>query len=411
MQLSNCSKLAHGKCETPEDTIARLDKALSAVHKYECVPQQVSEHLHWVALFIPEINFQSMGKGISATLATASAMAEAAERLAIRDCTRLPGYVCGNEKNIANPLRIADLLSHVSTATPDVVEKIVATDLAQHWVDACSLLTGDQMKVPIQYIHGISGSNGLASGNRMEEAIVQATHEVFERRAAITALKNKMVLPTIDLETIANPVIREQISFIRSHNIDVYIKDLSFGGVLPCVGIYLVDNNVPAEFQAHHLFKAAASYDSDLAIMRTLTEFAQGRRFDDSEQTLTKGFERLKCEGDAPSHFLTSFKFGYVSYDDPSFMTQGDLVPFEKKDAGSDCMADIERNKDICRQLDKDYIVVDATDPAIGFPVAQVIIPGYSDILPYHPATSRVLFDGWSRDETVGYYDETPAEI
>ncbi|MFP6905879.1 MAG: hypothetical protein VCG02_11720 [Verrucomicrobiota bacterium] len=46
---------------------------------------------------------------------------------------------------------------------------------------------------------------------------------------------------------------------------------------------------------------------------------------------------------------------------------------------------------------------VDLSDPAIGFPVAQVIIPGYSDILPYHPASSPVLFTGWTRDLPLGY--------
>ena len=48
-----------------------------------------------------------------------------------------------------------------------------------------------------------------------------------------------MVVPTIDLESITHPVIREQIRFVQDRGIRVTLKDLSFGGVLPCISIYL----------------------------------------------------------------------------------------------------------------------------------------------------------------------------
>ena len=46
---------------------------------------------------------------------------------------------------------------------------------------------------------------------------------------------------------------------------------------------------------------------------------------------------------------------------------------------------------------------------AIGFPVAQVIIPGYSDVLPYHPAHSHGLFRRWTRTEVLQSYEESSA--
>ena len=51
-------------------------------------------------------------------------------------------------------------------------------------------------------------------------------------------------------------------------------------------------------------------------------------------------------------------------------------------------------------------MVVDFTDPKIGFPVAQVIVPGYSDVLPYHPASSDVLWRGWTREDVLCSYTE-----
>ncbi len=77
------------------------------------------------------------------------------------------------------------------------------------------------------------------------------------------------------------------------------------------------------------------------------------------------------------------------------------MVPFDPGVRHADCLDDIEGAKTIVRALGKDYLVVDQTDPSFGFPVVQVVIPGYSDILPYHPASSSVLFREWNRAEAM----------
>jgi len=402
MKLLRCPIVGNGKAEKPEDTVHRLETALGALYDYRYVEDQTAEFLYWSTVYIDEIEFEGMGKGISPVLCKASALAECAERLAVRDLTRLPGYVKAHQKNIANPLRIEDLLVHVSTATPPVIRKIQDSELSQHWVDAQSLMTGQSMKVPLAYIHGISGTNGLASGNRLEEAIVQATNEVFERRAAITVLRQKLVMPTFDVTTVQNPVIRRQLDSLRALNIEIIVKDFSFGGVLPCVGVYFINHNVPQDLQLHHILNVGTSFDREEALMRAFTEFAQGRKLNRPQR---EGFERLKCLGDNSDHFLALFKYGYISYTHADFLKEGDVVPFETGPAYSDCLDEIEQAKKIFQQLGRDYIVADLTDPRIGFPVAQVIVPGYSDILPYHPRSSQVLFRGWSRDDIVGYHD------
>ena len=404
MNLQRCPIIGYGKSETPENTVRRLESALGSLYQYKYVEGQTAEYLYWSGVFIDEIDFEGAGKGISPILCKASALAETAERLAIRDLTHLPGYIKAHQKDVASPVRIEDLLVHVASATPDIVAKIKDSDLAQQWVDAESLLSGKTLKVPIGYVHGISGTNGLASGNRLEEAIVQATNEVYERRAAITVLRSKLIMPTFDMATIENPVIRRQIQALQSLNIEIVIKDFSFGGVLPCVGVYFINHNVPQDLQLHHILNVGTSFDREEAIMRAFTEFAQGRKFEN--RPLREGFERLKCLGDNTDHFLALFKYGYVSYTHADFLKEGDVVPFDRGRIYADCMDEIEQAKLIFTQLGLDYLVVDCTDPRIGFPVANVIVPGYSDILPYHPRSSRVLFRGWSRDDVVGYYDE-----
>jgi ribosomal protein S12 methylthiotransferase accessory factor len=278
IKLESCPIVEHGKSEKPENTVRRLEAALGSLHKYRYIQDQTAEFLYWGGMFIDEIDFEGNGKGISPMLCKASALAETAERLAIRDYTRLPGYIRAHQKDVPNPLKIEDLLSHVTSLTPELLAKIKNSELAQHWVDACSLMTGETMKVPIKYIHGISGTNGLASGNRREEAIVQATSEIFERRAAITVLRNKLVMPTIDVTTIDNQIIRRQYDFVQSLNIEIFLKDFSFGGVLPCIGVYYINHNLPQDLQIHHVLKVGTAFDREDAIMRAFTEFAQGRK-------------------------------------------------------------------------------------------------------------------------------------
>ena len=210
-------------------------------------------------------------------------------------------------------------------------------------------------------------------------------------------------MPTFDMTTVQNQIIRRQFDALRALNIEIIVKDFSFGGVLPCVGVYFINHNVPQDLQLHHILNVGTSFDREEAIMRAFTEFAQGRKLN---RPLHAGFERLKCLGDNSDHFLALFKFGYISYTNADFLKEGDVIPFETGQPYTDCFDEIERAKTIFRQLGRDYIVADLTDPRIGFPVAQVIVPGYSDILPYHPRSSQVLFRGWTRNDIVGYYDE-----
>jgi YcaO-like protein with predicted kinase domain len=414
MKIESCIKVGYGKCETPENTVRRLEAVLGERYEYRLLEEKVSEHLYWAGMFIDGLDFRAMGKGISAILSKAGALAEGAEWLTARDIGVLPGFVTGPQADRENPLRIEDLLSHISTVTPNMLEKIKAQGCAQYWVDGCSLMDGRVVKVPIEYLRRIGGPNGLAAGNRIEEAIVHAVNEIFERRAHITVLKGKLVMPTIDPKTIDHPVIQAQLDFVQSKGIEVVLKDLSFGGVLPCVGAYFFDPNIPEIFQFHHFFKVGASFDREEALIRTFTEYTQGRRLDEfihgrreeQDRLLKDDFRALRCMSDDGDNFLSSFMFGFVPYTHADFLREGDLVPFDRGQYFKDCCDDIEQAIEICGQLGKDCIVVDFTNPGIGFPVVQVIIPGYSDVLPYHPNTSQVLFKKWTREEVLSSYPQ-----
>ena len=412
MKLERCRKIEFGRCVRLQDTVTRLEAALGARHDYRLYETKVSDHLFWSALFIDDLGFRSMGKGISALQARAGALAECAEWVAAMDITQLPGYTVGHQKTLPDAVGIEDWISHVAV-TGEAVERIRQSDAAMYWVDGQSLMTGRSVKIPIEYVRQIGGPNGLAAGNRPEEAIVHAANEIFERRVQITVLRQKLVMPTIDPATVTHPVIREQMEFLGSKGIEITLKDLSFGGVMPCVGAYFLDPSIPLNFQFHHFFKVGASFNLEEALMRVFTEYTQGRLLDefitgkkqDQERVLKHDLRSLKCIPEGGDNYLSAFMFGFVPQETAEYLKRGDRVPFRKGEDYEDCLDDIERAKGLFRELGKDCFVIDFTDPKIGFPVIQVLVPGYSDVLPYYPSSSHVLFRRYTRSDVLRSYD------
>lgn len=416
MKLRSRKKLAHDRCVAPRDTIAKLQEILSGQYDYWLHEETVAEELYWSAMFIEGVDFRSMGKGITAEDSRVGALAEGAESLLALETQALPGYVRASELGISNALPIASLLEHVASATPAVLDKIRSIDEAYHWVDGYSLTHDRTLKVPIEYVWTISGPNGRATGNNVEEAILHAALEIFERRAQITVLRNRMVVPTVDLASIENPFVHRQVAFLEQHGIEVVLKDLSFGDALPCIGAYFVDHNIPEDFQFRHFFKVGASFDTNEALRRMFTEYAQGRRkhefLDPRSQTLTSDlnallaadFRQLRTQPDDCDNFLSAFMFGFVPYRDAEFLREGKTAPLNCKTSNDDCLGDIHQAISICETLGKDFIVVNLSDPQFDFPVVQVVVPGYSDVLPFHPFHSTILFKRCTRQDALESY-------
>ncbi len=400
MRLTSAKRIANGRCARPEETLVRLEAGLTAVCSFEYRETRVAEGLYRGALLVDMLDFPPMGKGASPLLCKISTLAEAAEWLALRRRRELPGHVRAHQRDVPAALAIEDLLSHIASLTPEMLERIKDVEPARHWVDGHSLMRDCRVGVPLEYVNAISGTNGVAAGNRIEEAIAQAAFEVFERRAVITVVKNRMEVPTIAIDSIEHPVLCGQIAALRERGTEMVVKDLSFGGVLPCVGVYFVNRGVAGDLQAHHALKAAASFDREAALMNCLTEYAQICEQEAGDDD-AGAYRQLVCRDDT-DNCLPLFWFGYVPFAEAGFLKEGEAVPFDEGEALADCLEDIERIRGICAQLGKDCVVVDLTDPAVGFPVVQAVIPGYSDILPYHPASSPVLFKGWTRDLSMG---------
>ena len=248
MNLKGAPRIEHGRCAALPDTVARLEAALDGVCAYEYIEERVCDLLYWGECRVDTLGFPPMGKGDSALKCKASTLAETVEWLALRRRRELPGHTVAHQAGIPGALPIEALLSHVAGVTPELLERIKNTEAAQHWVDGYSLTGECPLKIPLEYLNGISGTNGVAAGNRIEEAIVQGALEVIERRAVITAIRNRMTLPTIDTATIDDRIILSQLAFLEENGVQVIVKDLSFDGALPCIGACFVNNHIDIIF-------------------------------------------------------------------------------------------------------------------------------------------------------------------
>jgi len=110
---------------------------------------------------------------------------------------------------LENPLKIEDLLANESHLTDKDIEDIKNSKMAGHWVDGFSIVREEKIKVPINFIAYIHGSNGMAAGNTIEEAVVQASCEIFERHAQIQIIKPEKIVPSIDLDSVDNSTIQD----------------------------------------------------------------------------------------------------------------------------------------------------------------------------------------------------------
>jgi len=406
MKFQNCVRNKYGKCDLPSNTISNIKDGFRRLHlNVEYSPFRVSDNIYWGRIWIDSIRIVCNGKGITPELAEASAYAELAERFSAglfypvfeeRVRFNIPalyneetdrflnyewmdGYVHAHQDELGeSTLRIEDLLANESHLTDKDVDHIKDSRMARHWVDGFSIAREESVKVPVNFVAYIHASNGLAAGNTIEEAMVQASCEIFERYAQIQIIKPEKTVPSIDLDSVDNAVIKDMIKFYHGKNVDVIIKDLSFDGLLPCIGVLFINHNLSPDRLEHRILIPGVSFNLEEGLTRCFTESMQGR------ETLLAPRPQLDkplVHRSRVNNFYLLMKC-CISPKDISFLEQGEIGPYRNTKI-KDVFGEIEEIKRICKLLNTDCIILDQTHPVLNFPVVRVIIPRISDFLPF----------------------------
>lgn len=213
----------------------------------------------------------------------------------------------------------------------------------------------------------VLGTNGLASGNELIEAVLHGVCELIERDAEAkwnAAARSARRQVTVDLATIDDPLCMETIRRFEKLKINVLVYDATSSIGVPCF-ITQIDDADSAAQKLGRFVGAGCHPDPSIALFRSLSEAAQSRltsivgaREDLNPTSYTlAGILKPLIPGPDPTEVPRRFKSsrGYSSND-----VSDDLlwVLRQMKDAGIN-----------------HAIFVDLTDGEIKVPVVRVLAP------------------------------------
>ena len=315
------------------------------------------------------------GKGITKDHAKASAMMEGYERYSAEKQD-------SDETIIATADEIAEKGNSIelkSLNLPQQFEKEDVNALQLEWSLTHDLISGKDYYVPSNAVfHPYtpesnirslfkSNTNGLASGNILEEAILHGIFEVIERDAwSIFELTHKNY-SQINLDSIESELINDTIDKFESEGIKIKLMDFTADVKIPTIAAS-ADDTITRDAGLLTL-GMGTHLDPEVAILRALTEVAQSRatqingaREDTVRADFAReaGYERMKR--------INRFYFKQEE-------TQIDLGDIENKSTTSiNEDMEIVKNELVDNGISK-ILYTDLTRPELDVSVVRVIIP------------------------------------
>jgi oxazoline/thiazoline synthase len=392
-----------------------------ATHNFSGFPETVEE-------LKVGLNGGSFGKGSTAEQGEASALMEAIERYS--------GVYQGNEIRMRG--RFTDFPSGDAIRPNDVLlfsDAQYAQDQAQRagqgeapptpgafdrsaeieWSPVWSLRDQRFKYLPTSLLyffyrgpagyHVHTDSNGCASGNTREEAIVQGFLELVERDAYAIWWYNRLQRSEVDLSQFDDPYIHDLKMQLAEVGRRLWVLDVTSDLGIPCfvTVAHWVENG-----QEFVDFGSGAHFDARIALLRAMTELSQflsiglmgARNQDPSSQQADQ----------APDHDGSgSFRLKDHPYLTPSGTSavRSDLgAKFGRLDAREQVIACV----DLVKRAGFDFLVLDQTRPDIEVPVVRVIVPGMRHF--YRRFAPGRLYDvpvklGW-RDRPLSEHELNP---
>ena len=315
------------------------------------------------------------GKGITKDHAKASAMMEGFERYSAekQDCDEV---IVANINEISEK---GDYIDPISLNLPKDFRKENLEAMQLEWSLAKDIISDEEFYIPTNaiyhpYLHDNnvqslfkSNTNGLASGNVLEEAILHGMLEVIERDAwSIFELTHKNYAQ-IDLDSIESETVNDIIEKFESKGIKIKLMDFTADVKIPTIAAS-ADDTVTKDAGLLTL-GMGTHLDPEVAILRALTEVAQSRatqingaREDTVRADFAReaGYERMKR--------INKFYFK----DEEEKIKLSDI---ENKSTSS-ITKDIEivKNELMANDIEK-ILYVDLTRPELDVSVVRVIIP------------------------------------
>ena len=223
---------------------------------------------------------KQMGKGASVAQAETSALMELMERYGfftfwadLPNCTKCT-WTEAVQKFGDGLIPLAEIIKACHDKLPHAEAERVL-DLRQ-WLfcPATRISDGQTVYLPLDLFKQLGEFNGSSAGNSDVESILQGSCELVERHVCAIIDEEHPSLPTIDHESIDDPVLCDLIKKFKENGVELVLKDASLGLPVPTVIALARD---PKTFPASSelVLTAGTSTSPAKAAIRAITEVAQ----------------------------------------------------------------------------------------------------------------------------------------
>lgn len=310
----------------------------------------------------------SQGKGATEHAARVSAVMEALELWHAEDLGSLPQVtVTVGEMRGANAILLSDLRwasgIRVPRALPLAWVRAVSCAGDRHgWLPRIMLELDFRMRLELEPRLFELTSNGLASGNCLEEALLHGLCELIERHALFLAREEPDRRVALKPDSINDPWLRDVVARIRGAGMKLALWDFTWEAGVPVAVADLAGPDFP------HVWRGSGCHpDPAVALSRALTEAIQSRL------TYISG-----ARDDLPT--LTQAPAAHQVFD--SFAEPEGERAFEALPdlSGASVAGDLAAVVERLAALSLPAFYVDLTRPELDVPVAFSFVPGLREI-------------------------------
>ena len=413
------------KDRSPQDTVFEVQRILNEAGLFTTLRWVENEYSgvysNRITLYPSDLG--TNGKGTDRLYASASAYAELMERIQnyilmfsmpLTDRTGEGGFVAQPDEkmmsideviaqqdpfigNLADQLNLFthdSLKSFLAACAGDMEHPSDGTILTVPYAD---LSSGRVIWVPRALMTEIYGSNGMAAGNTLEEALVQGLSEVFERYVNGKLLRGECVPPLIPDEALKPYGIWDLIEQIRSGGkYSVTVFDCSLGMGLPVIATAITDTE-----RGYFSMKLGAHPSFAVAVERTLTESFQGwEKLEIATSLCTVGSDSSAAD----FHNIPNvIKIGSGFYPAKLFCGEPDweFQSWPERE-GMDNRDFLKMLMDLLKKMGRPVLVRDVSH--LGFPSVSIVVPGFSEMYPINITKIRSANTIYRNADAIGRF-------
>lgn len=266
----------------PEQTIARVDRYADylSLTELSCLDDL---GIPVYAIVHNEIGNAFWGKGLTHELAKASALMEFVERKNAMSVDKSKIITCSFNEIKDKAISRFDLIP--TNIQRELYTKEIYDNLEIQWFPCYSLFEDKDVYLPASLV-GIQkktdfsdriDTNGLASGNNIEEALLHGLCELIERHAFDLFYFNKRELKLIDPYSCRIEIISELVERLSSLGFDFYLADHTEEFPVSVVSLIVQRRGESPVTTSTYTFAPGCHPHPEIAFLRCITEIAQVR--------------------------------------------------------------------------------------------------------------------------------------